>query len=281
MRVESTTDIEVFRNNVGDFLLEKPVENNVLLYHTFDPSGQLPGDGPATPAWVTDDDGTVLGAAWVAAPYRLTVSDMPTAAAIALADELAKAHRWLPGVNGPTEVAATFAERFAAVTGKTATREREQWLMVCTEATRIPGIPGTARLGTADEVDTVAEWFATTMRDSGMAEDDVLRYMRHMVADQVDGDRLIIWTDDGAPVGAAGRARPIGGVVRPSGVYVLPEHRQGGHAAGLLAEVTARALEEGADACTCLHFLQYAAMQAVVEKVGYRHVQDLTEFRFS
>ncbi|GAB2846468.1 hypothetical protein GCM10027200_53360 [Lentzea nigeriaca] len=280
MRVRSTTDIEEFREKAGPALLENPVDNNILLYHTFDPSGLLPGDGPAKPYWV-EDSGTVLGAAWVAAPYRLTITDMPTAAASALAEEIAKQEPWVPGVNGPTEATATFATRFAEVAGKTATPERDQWLMVCTDATRITQIPGAPRLGRPDEIDTVAEWFSTTMRDSGMAQEDILRYMKHMVADQVDGDRLILWEHDGAVVGAAGRARPIGGVVRPSGVFVAPEHRQGGYAAALLGEVTARALEEGAEACTCLHFLQYAAMQAVVEKVGYRHVRDLTEYRFA
>lgn len=102
-----------------------------------------------------------------------------------------------------------------------------------------------------------------------------------MVADQVEGSRLIVWEDKGSVVGASGRARPIGGVVRPSGVFIHPDHRAGGYAAALLGETTARALEEGADACTCIHFLEYAPMQAVVEKVGYHHVQDLTEYRFA
>jgi len=280
MRVRSTTDIEEFREKAGPMLLENPVDNNILLYHTFDPSGLLPGDGPAKPYWV-EDSGTVVGVAWVAAPYRLTITDMPAAAASALAEEIAKQEPWVPGVNGPAETAAAFGTRFAEVAGKTATRERDQWLMVCTDATRITQVAGAPRLGTADEVDAVSEWFSTTMRDSGMGQDDVLRYMKHMVADQVEGDRLILWEHDGAVVGAAGRARPIGGVVRPSGVFVLPEHRQGGYAAALLGEVTARALEEGAEACTCLHFLQYEAMRSVVEKVGYQHVRDLTEYRFA
>ncbi|WP_018681566.1 GNAT family N-acetyltransferase [Actinokineospora enzanensis] len=281
MRVRSTTDIDRFRAEVGPWLLRKPVENNVLLYHTYDPSGALPGDSPAHPRWVVDSTDEVVGAAWVHAPYRPTITDMPTPAALALAEELAKQETWLPGVNGPTEAATAFAGRWAEVTGRTAKRERDQWLMVCTNANRIPQIPGSPRLGRADEVDQVATWFSTTMRDSGMSPDDILRYMHHMVADQVEGTRLILWEDKDTIVGAAGRARPIGGVVRPSGVFVHPDHRSGGYAAALLGETTARALEDGADACTCIHYLEYAQMQAVVEKVGYHHVQDLTEYRFA
>ena len=280
MRIHTTSDVDVFKAEAGPWLRRDPVENNVLLYHAYDPSGALPGDGDPRMVWVTDDADAVTGAAWLIPPYRMTVSDMPVDAATALAEELAKEESWLPGVNGPTDAAAAFAARWSELTGQQSTREREQWLMVCDKAAPVPGVAGEPRLGTPDEIGTVAEWFSATMRDSGMAQADILRYTRHMVSDQVEHQRLIVWTDGGEAVGAAGWARPIDGVVRPSGVFVRPDQRQGGYAAALLGEVTARALAAGATACTCIHFVQYAAMQAVVEKVGYRHVRDLTEFRF-
>lgn len=143
MQVRSTTDIDRFRAEVGPWLLRKPVENNVLLYHTYDPSGDLPGDAPAHPRWVVDPAGAVVGAAWVHAPYRPTITDMPAEAAAALAEDLAKQEPWIPGVNGPAEAAEAFATRWADLTGKTANRERDQWLMVCTNANRIDQTTGT------------------------------------------------------------------------------------------------------------------------------------------
>jgi predicted GNAT family acetyltransferase len=66
-------------------------------------------------------------------------------------------------------------------------------------------------------------------------------------------------------------------VVRPSGVFVSPQHRDGGFATLVLGEVVARALENGADACVCTHFLKYESMLAVVANVGFTRLLDVVE----
>ncbi|GAA1991364.1 GNAT family N-acetyltransferase [Kitasatospora viridis] len=281
MDVSTTPEPAVFSAAAEKWLLGDPVSNNLLLSHATDPDGQLPGDGqPAVFAWVSDG-GQPVGAAWVMSPYRMTISAMPAPAAAALAEELAGRLPELPGVNGPEESAGAFAERWREVRGGTATRERDQWLMRCDSTPPASGAAGAARPARADEVERIGQWYAAVMRDSGLAQEKIARHTAHMARTQFAGGRLIVWEVDGEPVGAAGWAKPIGGVVRPSGVFVSPDHRNGGYAGALLGEVTARALAAGAQACVCTHFLDYAAMQAVVERVGYRRVRDLTEYRFN
>jgi GNAT superfamily N-acetyltransferase len=280
VHVSTTSEAKEFAAAAGEWLARRPVENNLLLSHALDPAGQLPGDGPPTFAWVVDNDDEVVGAAWTQPPYRMSIAPMPADAAAALADEFAKSEVPLPGVNGAADTAAAFAARWTEVTGQQSRRERDQWLMRCEQATRPAVSSGQPRLARPDEAGQIAEWFAVTMRDSGLAPQTILRHTRHMAETQAADQRLIVWEDDGGVAGAAGWAHPLHGVVRPSGVFVSPERRSGGYAAALLGEVTARALEHGCDACVCTHYLAYAAMQAVVEKVGYRRVLDVTEYRF-
>lgn len=278
MQVTSTPDPAEFVASAGDWLTASPVENNVLLVHGLDPNGVPPGDREPRFLTVTDDGGTVLGAAFARSPYRMTISAMPAGAAAALAEYLSKEGEPVPGVNGPTEAAVAFSARWTELTGQTIRQERAQWIMECTETTRPENPAGRPRLATQDDLETVAEWFTAGMRDSGLSPEEIKRRTQHMVGGQIANQRLILWeAEDGSPAGAAGWNPPLHGVVRPSGVFVSPDHRDGGIATLVLGEVVARALEDGADACVCTHFLQYQSMQAVVEKVGFRRLLDVVE----
>jgi predicted GNAT family acetyltransferase len=278
MKVTSTPDAAEFMATAGDWLVAEPVENNVLLVHGLDPNGVPPGDREPVFATITDDDAAVVGAAFARSPYRMTISAMPDAAAAALAEYLAQEGEPVPGVNGPTSAAVAFSTRWTELTGQRIRQERAQWIMRCTETKRPENPDGRPRLATQDDLDTVAEWFTAGMRDSGLSPEEIRRRTQHMVAGQIANQRLLVWeTADGAPAGAAGWNPPLHGVVRPSGVFVAPEHRDGGIASLVLGEVVARALDSGADACVCTHFLQYQSMQAVVEKVGFRRLLDVVE----
>lgn len=281
MQVHTTASPEEFARQAGDWLTRNPAHNNVLLVHALDPNGVPPGQGDPVFAWVTDSGGEVVGAGFDRLPYRMPLSAMPPEAARALADHMADALPGLEGVAGPADTAKEFAARFTEVTGKPANRERDQWLMVCTETTRPTDPNGHARMSTQDDLDTVAQWFMAGMRDSGLPQEQIAQRARQLAGGQIAGGRQIIWEDeDGVPVGAAGWGLRIAGVVRPAGVFVDPERRSGGYATLLLGEVTARALEDGADACVCTHFVKYESMLAVVERVGYRRLADFTEYRF-
>jgi predicted GNAT family acetyltransferase len=281
MQVQTTSSPEEFARHAGDWLTRNPAHNNVLLVHALDPNGVPPGQGEPVFAWVTDDAGEVVGAGFDRLPYRMPLSAMPPEAARALADHLVTVLPGLEGVAGPADTAKEFAARWSEVTGRSANRERDQWLMVCTETTRPTDAAGGPRPSTQDDLDTVAEWFMAGMRDSGLPPEQIAQRARQLAGGQIAGGRQIIWeNEDGVPVGAAGWGLRIAGVVRPAGVFVDPERRSGGYATLLLGEVTARALENGADACVCTHFVKYESMLAVVERVGYRKLADFTEYRF-
>lgn len=280
MDVSTTPDPAVFAARAGEWLAREPVENNLFLVHALDPAGNPPGQQEPVFATVSDG-GDVVGAAWAKAPYRMTLSAMPEEAAHTLAEHLVKAGETLPGVNGPTAAAAAFAHRWAERTGLSTHVEREQWIMQCRSTTRPEAPNGRPRLATEDDLDTVAEWFTATMRDIGLPAEEIQRRSNHMVGGQIANQRLIVWeAPDGSRAAAAGWNPPLAGVVRPSGVFVSPAHRDGGYARLVLGEVVARALEDGADACVCTLDLTYVPMRSVVEKVGFTRLIDVTEYRF-
>ena len=280
MRVHTTSSADEFALRVGDWLKRDPARNNVLLVHALDPNGVPPGQGEPVFSWVTDGE-EVVGAAFAQLPYRMPMTEMPDDAARALAEYLVTLLPDLEGVAGAATSTKVFAARWAELTGRTAHSERDQWLMICTETTRPDGAGGGPRMSTQDDLDTVAEWFMAGMRDSGLPPEKIAQRARQLAGGQIAGGRQIVWEDeDGTPVGAAGWGLNIAGVIRPAGVFVSPDHRSGGYATLLLGEVTARALENGAEATVCTHFLKYESMLAVVEKVGYRRLADFTEYRF-
>ncbi|HEY7597549.1 MAG TPA: GNAT family N-acetyltransferase [Actinophytocola sp.] len=281
MKVQTTASPAEFYAAAGEWLEREPARNNVLLVHALDPNGVPPGQGDPVFSWVTDGSGAVVGAAFARMPYRMPLTEMSDDAARALAEHLVTVLPDLEGVAGAASSAKVFAARWAELTGKTAHSERDQWLMICTETTRPDDASGGPRMSTPDDLDTVAEWFMAGMRDSGLPPDQIAQRARQLAGGQIAGGRQIVWEDaNGTPVGAAGWGLNFAGVIRPAGVFVSPDHRAGGYATLLLGEVTARALENGADACVCTHFLKYESMLAVVEKVGYRRLADFTEYRF-
>ncbi|HEV7651159.1 MAG TPA: GNAT family N-acetyltransferase [Actinophytocola sp.] len=281
MRVHTTSSPDEFALRVGGWLEREPARNNVLLVHALDPNGVPPGQGDPVFSWVTDSGGEIVGAAFARLPYRMPMTEMPDDAARALAEHLVTVLPDLEGVAGAATSTKVFAARWAELTGKAAHSERDQWLMICTQTSRPAGAPGGPRMSTEDDLETVAEWFMAGMRDSGLPPEQIAQRARQLAGGQIAGGRQIVWEDaDGTPAGAAGWGLNIAGVIRPAGVFVSPDHRSGGYATLLLGEVTARALENGAEATVCTHFLKYESMLAVVEKVGYKRLADFTEYRF-
>ncbi|MCA1654899.1 MAG: GNAT family N-acetyltransferase, partial [Pseudonocardiaceae bacterium] len=131
------------------------------------------------------------------------------------------------------------------------------------------------------DLDQVAEWFVASMQGMGLAPEEVRRRSRHMVGGQIAGGRLLIWElPDGTAVGAAGWGPRVAGVVRPSGIFISPDHRDGGYAKHIFAEVLTGVLENGADACVATVAVKNEAMVAVVRKAGFRPLSDIIEYTF-
>lgn len=281
MHVTTSSSATEFADAADEWLAAKPVENNLLLAIARDPSSVPPGKGDPTFATVVDEDGAIVGAAFSQPPYHMTLSDMPAEAAHALAEHLAKSEAEIGGVNGLVEPTAAFANRWAELTGTTAVEGRPQVIMTTTACTRSANPTGGPRPATEADLAQVAEWFVAGMKDMGLSPEEVKRRSTHMVGAQIAAGRLIVWELlDGTPVGAAGWGPLVAGVVRPSGIFISPDHRDGGYATQIFTEVIAGVLENGADTCVATVSEKNDAMVAVLRKAGFERLADITEYTF-
>lgn len=281
MHVRTTSSATEFAAAADGWLAAKPVENNLLLAIARDPGSMPPGQGDPAFVTVVDDAGRVAGAAFNQQPYKMTLSAMTAGAAHAIAEHFAKAETSFAGVNGLVEPVTAFADRYAELTGATAVEGRPQAIMTSTACTRPANTTGRPRPATEADLTQVAEWFVASMKDMGLSMDEVRRRSKHMVGAQIAAGRLIVWElADGTAVGASGWGPLVAGVVRPSGIYISPDHRSGGYATQIFTEVIAGVLENGADACVATVSRKNDPMVAVLRKAGFTTLADVTEFTF-
>jgi GNAT superfamily N-acetyltransferase len=285
----------VFADRVLPHLLADPVRNNLtcgLILRRRD--GRAPAEPDGQWLWVCDNSGELCGVAAHAPPYPLLLTDMPPAAVDALADHLATDHPtavhptavqrtadgrpMLPGVNGPSALAARFARRFAAATGCTA-RMDVGLRMLRLETVRPPAhVSGRLREAVPADRDLLVAWSAAVMAEA-LQEDPAdpavpvdLRLSRPGL--------LWIWEDGGTPVSKAYRTEPVLGVTRVSGVYTPPELRGRGYASACVAGLSQAALDSGIKQCALFTDLANPTSNKIYQALGYEPVVDAQVWRF-
>src|SRR5919106_4666945 len=118
MRLDRYETVDDFMAHAGDFLVAREAEHNLILGICTNLRFVPPPDphDPPSFATVTDGDAVVL-ASLRAPPYNQVLSETDALPAVDLvADALVEVA--LPGVLGPREVAARFAVRWSAGTGR-------------------------------------------------------------------------------------------------------------------------------------------------------------------
>ena len=90
---------------------------------------------------------------------------------------------------------------------------------------------------------------------------------------------FVIW-EDGEPVSFAGYGSPTPNGIRVGPVYTPPELRGRGYASALVGELTARLLTGGRRLCFLFTDLANPTSNSIYQRVGYRPVADVTDWRF-
>lgn len=274
MRAVVTRDAEAFAARAGAFLVERPVEHNVLatvLDHV-----RTGGALEAEPsfAWVEAD--RVLAAALRTPPRAVLASTMSRDAAETLMAALLEADLEVPGVDGPQPAASYLADAWARRTGgaiRSGTSMAAHWLDRVLDPPRRP--PGRPRLAETRDRGRLIEWAnefgAETGADSGPSDAVVDARLRQ--------GQLFVW-DAGGIVAAVGTSPPVAGVVRISFVYTPPAERGRGYASALVADVSRRALAAGAGRCMLYTDLANPTSNRIYQAVGYRRGFDAQRYFF-
>jgi predicted GNAT family acetyltransferase len=125
--------------------------------------------------------------------------------------------------------------------------------------------------------DLLAAWFAAFSQEAGTRD----RNHQAAVDNRLSYGGLALWESDGRPVSVAGLTRQLAGMRRVGPVYTPPRWGRHGYGAAVTAEVSRRALREGAHEVVLFTDLANRTSNALYQRLGYRPVQDRLVLSFA
>ena len=264
------------------FLEAREAEHNIILGVAAqvrdmpNPSADPPSFGT-----VTDDGERVVAATMRTPPYNQVVSEVDDPAAIdLLARELAGEP--LPGVSGPKEVVARFAERWSALTGRRTRVQISERIFRLDRVIR-PARParGSWRLAEPRDRELIAAWmeaFAEEALPGQPTPDNALELVDRWIARQYR--TLYLWEDDARVVCLVGAGGETPNGVRIGPVYTPPAFRSRGYASSLTAAASQDQLDHGRRFVTLFTDLANPTSNRIYQAIGYVAVRDVDVIGF-
>jgi predicted GNAT family acetyltransferase len=221
-------------------------------------------------------------AASMTPPFNLVLyreGETNPAAMEAIAKNLQENGWTIPGVLGKVEVAEAFTKLWSGLTGKEYHLHKNIRNFELTEVIPPAPCPGKFRIATHEDISLIAEWvYEFQVEALGRLEaEDPLAFTKTRIG---DGD-VFIWEDNGQVVSMCAKLRPTRHSIAIAQVYTPPELRGKGYAANCVASLSQYLLDSGYKFCTLNTDLANPISNRIYQKMGYRPVCDLNEFRFT
>jgi RimJ/RimL family protein N-acetyltransferase len=287
----TTTAVEEFLAEAGDFLRAEPVRNTVILSVTENLRVRNAADKTAAdkakdesllgwwrPGPVSNNPGAVSGAFLHTPGFPVFLTELASQAVTELAGELAASGRRIDGVNAEAHAAEAFSATWRQRTGDAATVHRLMRLhRLGTLVQPDPRPEGQPRVAGEQDRNLLIEWSGAFAREVGDAERDAAA----MVDERLGYGGLTVWEVGGAATSMAGITRIVHAMARVAPVYTPPELRGRGYAGGVTAAVSQAALDAGAAEVVLYTDLANPTSNALYERLGYRPVEDRTVLSFA
>lgn len=217
---------------------------------------------------------SILAAALRTPPYYLSVCGLKPAAVAELAQELADAGEAVPGVIGLSSVATCFFERWAAVTGSTASEDINMTLHALGAVIRPTApAPGTLRPALPADRDWLIEWIMAFAEEAGLPQHERERRHATGIADHgIAQSRIFVWQDGGHSTAiAAFTPTGITGA-RIGTVLTARDARRKGYGTAIVAALTERLLADGFRWCGLFADVTNPQSNRIYQRLGYREV---------
>jgi len=300
-----TSDLDRFLATAGDYLKSRAAENALLLSaaqaaHTaraeLDTHAELDaqdghaaaevatGPGPLFGWWDPPDGSGPRGAFLHDPSVPLLIAGRAPETAAALAAALAKAGRFVRGVDGPASAADAFAAAWSQRAGLAIRVHGKSRVYRLTETA--PAENGSARNGSAQNGP------AGRLRIAAAADRALLvAWLRAFGAEvgeltrspEADADDLLsyggaaFW-EVGQPVAMATITRPVARTVRINMLYTPPECRRNGYAAAVMRAVSRAAL--AGQAREVVLITDENSPQRLAARLGYELIGERATLRF-
>jgi GNAT superfamily N-acetyltransferase len=295
MKLVRHTTVEDFWYAAGPLLTADPIRNTVALTVL----ARLRIDerfGEEDPIFLTvcEDDGRVVGAAFCTPPYPINVTAVPAEAMPLIVDHLVTTGIDVTTANGLLPQADAFVSLWRERTGAVVAHRMEQRLYRLGELRPPAGVAGEPVLGSADEVELLAQWrmaFAEEAEahradahraDAHRAGDRWVESMRRQVrASLALGNAQQLWQVDRRPVSFAAVNVPKNGMSRIGPVYTPKEFRNHGYGGAVTAAASRWALDSGAEHVLLFTDLSNPVSNSIYQKLGYVPVADALDVTFT
>lgn len=279
MIVETYPNAAEFLLKTQAFLEADEAANNLLLGICFQLKN-FPDRIKTTPyfAAVTAGQEMVL-AALMTPPHRVVIYGRHNHAQAVdlLACQMQAAGLTPPGVVGPASVALALARSWSNVRGVPYRAGMRQRIYELRQVSSAPPVAGQLRLATAAEIDLITQWalsFQTEALTPGHPGQT-----RETIAWRVEQREIYLW-ENGQPVSAAARGRPISNGISVNFVYTPPEFRRRGYATAVVAALSQILLDVGWKFCTLFTDLANPTSNHIYQTIGYTPVCDFNEYVF-
>ncbi len=125
----------------------------------------------------------------------------------------------------------------------------------------------------------MAAWLYQFHREATTGDHSTLEELRYEAQLKIQDRHFFLW-DDGEPVALAGKTRPTPNGCCIGPVYTPLEFRRKGYATALTAALSQLLLDEGKQFTALFTDLANPTSNSIYQKIGYRPVCDLDEYRF-
>lgn len=260
---------EDFLKTCGSFLEQSPAEHNVIL--SMCEAARKSGDKTMRFTSLLDDEGLIVATAQM--PRRNIVLSRARETDIrSLAENLAAQKASFPGIVGPSDVAATFAEAWSQLTGRKSVEYMDQIIYSLSKVVMPAPIDGEFRAAKPAEKTTIARWMAAFAKDTLPKAEHLDDKSAAEKADELIGSgRLYVWAVGGKPVAQAA-VTGTDKVARINSVYTPPEARGMGYASAVVAHLSRKMLDEGKQLCCLYADARNPVSNSIYRKIGYEFV---------
>jgi GNAT superfamily N-acetyltransferase len=284
MELHRFDGVDDFLAAAGEFLVAREAEHNLIfgICSGIRAAPEVVADDPPRFAVVTDHYGSAVAATLRTPPFQQVLSQVDELAAVDLiVGGLTEAGEQLPGVLGPKEAAARFADLWSERTGQRASLAMSERIFRLERVVPPRPASGTWRIAEDRDRQLMRDWFlafhAEAIPDDPPPPDlDALidRWIRRV------GRTMYFWEDDGRPVSmvGAGGETPHGARIGP--VYTPRELRGRGYASNLTAAVSEDLLDRGRRFCFLFTDLANPTSNHIYQEIGYEPVTDVDQYRF-
>jgi hypothetical protein len=272
MRLDRYPSVEAFLAVVGDFLVAREAEHNLML-GVASSAARNPGLYAGAPYLaVVSSDGRVVAAALRTPPYNVILSEVDDPAAVGLlVEDLAEESP--AGLTGPPWPARDFASLWVARKGGSWRVQMEERVYALAALVPPRTTTGAARTATPSDRELVVRWLEAFGREALPEERAAM--VERTVQDWLSGGRRFwVWEDGGQPVALVGAGGLTPNGIRIGPVYTPAEARGRGYASNLTAEVSRQMLAEGRRFCFLYTDVTNRTSNRIYRAIGYQPVTD-------